>query len=185
MVLFSPKSLPPVSLRHNGRWIRLQESQRPDWKPDWFSLLIQLSWCRDGFTRMYLSTGVCQQRQGAIKTRSDHFFFSFNCCISGKSCSLSCCETCKSAAAHTSTSSPAAAVVVFFFLLRFTWMLFFFSLSTSPLQSGLSAHTALHKLNCPLFKPWQVFSIWICLTRLHSSTEGGGGEAVIPETAVT
>lgn len=75
MVLFSPKSLPPVSLRHNGRWIRLQESQRPDWKPDWFSLLIQLSWCRDGFTRMYLSTGVCQQRQGAIKTRSDHFFF--------------------------------------------------------------------------------------------------------------
>lgn len=57
--------------------------------------------------------------------------------------------------------------------------------STSPLRSGLSAHTALHKLNSPLFKLWQAFSVWICITRLHSSRGGGGGEAAIPETAVT
>lgn len=115
-------------------------------------------------------------------------FFPFKCCDTDKSCSLSCCETCKSAAAHTNTLSPAAAVVVFLLLLLFAWMLLLFSaliFSTSPLQSGLSAHTALHKLNSPLFKLWQAFSVWICIARLHSSREGGGGEAAIPETAVT
>lgn len=126
MVSFSPKRLPPVFLQHNGRWTRLEESERL-WEPDWFPLLIQLSWCREGFTRMYLSIGVCQQRQEAIKNIFPTFF-PFNCCISDESCSLSCCETCKSAAAHMAhTPLPAAAavVVVFCLLLPFTWMVFF------------------------------------------------------------
>lgn len=40
-------------------------------------------------------------------------FSPFNCRISDKSCGLSCCETCNSAAARTSASSPAAAAVFF------------------------------------------------------------------------
>lgn len=60
-----------------------------------------------------------------------------------------------------------------------------FKFSTSPPQSGLRAHTPLHKLNSPLFKPWQAFSVWMCIAMLHSSREGGGGEAAVPGTAVT
>lgn len=112
---------------------------------------------------------------GGNKKHVPIIFFPFNCCISDKCCNLSFCETCKSATAHTSTPSPAAAVAVFFSFFLFLDVIFLaLKFSTPPLQSGLSAHTALHKLNSPLFKPWQALSVWICIARLHSSREGGG-----------
>lgn len=90
---------------------------------------------------------------GSIKNTS-FLFLSFNCCISGESCSLSCCETCKSATAQTNASLPAAALVpvpppLSFFSLR-CYFSSAFEFSTSRLKIGLSAHTPLHKLNSPL-----------------------------------
>lgn len=127
MVSFSPKGLPPVPLRHNRRWIGWEEPKRR-WKLEWFSLLIQLSWCRDGFTRMYLFMGVCQQRQGAIKNTFRSFLFPFNRCISGKSCRLSRCETCKAVGLIWALCRQPLLLSCFFFICFSLGCRFFFDL---------------------------------------------------------
>lgn len=146
MVSFSPESLPPVSLRHNGRLIRLQEAQRRE-----TDFLCWFSWADAAMVlRGWIFPWVCVS--GVHKKPLLFFFLSFNCCISDKFCSLSCCETCKSATAQTKASLPAAALVCVsppFFSLGCYFSLAF-EFSTSPLKIGLSAHTPLHKLNSPL-----------------------------------
>lgn len=92
------------------------------WKLDWFPLLIQPSGCRDGFTRMYLSMGVCQQRQEAIK----NMFPSFSSLLIVASLTnLAACLAVKHINQPWLIQTTPAAVVLFFLLLLFTWVSFF------------------------------------------------------------
>lgn len=151
MVSFSPDSLPPLSLRHNGRLIRRQEAQRHE--TDF------ICWFSRADTGMVLWGWIFPWFCVSGGHRKTLFFLSFNCRISEKSQLVSVWNMEISCGSNQCFAASCCCCRVFFPPSSHVDVFFpsAFEFSTSLLKIGLSAHTPLHKLNSPLFKPWQAF----------------------------
>lgn len=147
MVSFSPESLPPVSLRHNGRLIRLQEAQRRE-----TDFLCWFSWADTAMVlRGWIFPWVCVS--GVHKNPLLSFFFHL---IVASRTNLAACLAVK----HVNQPRLKRRLRCQLLLSCVSPHLPSFHLDVifprpsnsqhPPLKIGLSAHTPLHKLNSPL-----------------------------------